>query len=166
MHDGTFGPTLCGKTTLAKARSREYFRQQGRRSIVFDPHLDDWGPHAWVTRDREAFRACVDASRSCEVWADEAAVTIARERDNMGLFTHSRHAGHRFHVLGHSGTDLLPGMRQQLSRLFLFRQPPSSAGIWAELFADERILECSTLEQFEFLDCELFKPPVRRKLRM
>lgn len=164
MHDGTFGPTLSGKSFLSKARSGEYYRAAGRRSIVFDPNCDDWGPHAFVTNNREAFEESVWNSRSCEVWAEEAAVTIARDRDLMPLFTRIRHNGHRFHVIGHSGADLLPGMRQQFTRLFLFRQPASAAETWAELFSDPRISECTTLERFEFLDCQLFKEPVKRRL--
>ena len=166
MHDGTFGPGLSGKTTLAQARSLAYFRATGRKSIVFDPNVDAWGPHAYVTNSRGTFLDSVWKSRSCEIWAEEAAVTIARDRDLMELFTRIRHNGHRLHVIGHSGSDLLPGMRQQLTRLFLFRQPRSAAEVWAELFAEEKILAACELAQFDFLDCELYRAPVRRRLAL
>ena len=165
MHDGTFGPGLSGKTTLAKARALAYFEKTGRRSIVFDPNGENWGGHCFVTSDRAAFSESVWQSKNCEIWAEEAAVSIDRDRELMPLFTRVRHNGHRLHVIGHSGADLLPGMRQQLTRLFLFRQPASAAEMWAELFTDPRILDCRNLEQFEFLDCQLYQPPVRRRLK-
>ncbi len=166
MITGIFGPIQSGKTTLARAPSVEIYRAERRRSIVFDPNAENWGGHAAVFTDSALFQKTVWRSQNCEIFADEAAVTVARDRDNMPLFTRVRHFGHRLTVIGHSGGDLLPGMRQQFTRLFLFRQPASAADVWAELFADGRILACADLAQFEFLDCRLYAAPVRSRLRI
>jgi len=48
VNGGIFGPTLCGKTTLAKKLSMHWFRAKQRRTLVLDPYLDRWGEHATV----------------------------------------------------------------------------------------------------------------------
>jgi hypothetical protein len=157
---GAFGPKLSGKTTLVKQLSRQYYSQRSMRSLVLDPNLDgDWGPQAWVTNDREAFFSVVWKSRNCLVIMEEAAASINRDREMVPMFTRLRHLEHRLIVVGHSGADLLPTMRQQFDTLYLFRQPASAGEVWAEVFADERIMECTRLKQYEILHCELFKDP-------
>jgi hypothetical protein len=159
---GAFGPKLSGKTTLIKSLCLQYWKQRGMRSLVLDPNQDgDWGPHCWVTADEEHFWRVVWASRNCIVVVEEAAATIRRDKNLIPVFTRMRHNEHRLIVVGHSGSDLVPTMRQQFDTLFLFRQPPSAAEIWAETFADSRIMECCTLKKYEFLRCELFQEPRR-----
>lgn len=159
---GAFGPKLAGKTTLVKSLSRDYWRGKGLRSLVLDPNEDgDWGPQAWTTADEDHFWGVVWASRRCLVIVEEAAATIRRDNDLVPVFTRMRHLEHRLLVVGHSGSDLRPTMRQQLDTLFLFRQPPQAAEIWAETFADDRIMECCTLKKYEFLHCQLFEEPRR-----
>jgi GTPase SAR1 family protein len=163
---GIFGPSLSGKTTLAKAIARADFAATGRLSLALDPHAEDWGEGTTVTDDRAAWLAAFWASTNCNAFLDEAAATVSRDRDMMPVFTRGRHQGHRLFILGHSGADLLPGMRQQFTRLYLFRQPASAAETWAELFADPAIKACADLAQFEFLDCALYRPPIRRRLKL
>jgi hypothetical protein len=159
---GCFGPKLSGKTTFIKSLSRDYWRGKGLRSLVQDPNLDgDWGAHAWVCADEKQFWSVVWGSRNCLVIVEEAAATIRRDRDLIPVFTRMRHNHHRLIVVGHSGADLLPTMRQQFDTLYLFRQPPSAAEVWAETFADGRIMECCTLRQYEILHCTLFGDPQR-----
>lgn len=159
---GVFGPKLSGKTTLVKGLSRDYWRQKGMKSLVLDLNQDqDWGPQAWCTADETAFWRVVWASRRCLVIVEEASATIRRDRDLIPVFTRLRHCEHKLIVIGHSGADLLPTMRQQFDTLYLFRQPPSAAEVWAETFADGRIMECCALNQFEILHCKLFGKPKR-----
>jgi hypothetical protein len=161
------GPKLSGKTTLVKHLSRDYWRQKNIRSLVLDLNQDqDWGVQAWTTADEKRFWSVVWASRNCLVIVEEAAATIRRDRDLVPVFTRMRHNEHRLIVVGHSGADLLPTMRQQFDTLFLFRQPPSAAEVWAEVFADERVMQCTTLKKYEILHCKLFEEPKKIILKV
>lgn len=171
---GIFGPKLSGKTTLAKELSRQYWARTRRRSLVLDPNLEDWGPQAWVTGDEEKFWAVVWREKSPTVFQDkikpslviveEAAETINRDKGLTNVFTRLRHLNHKLIVIGHSGENLLPIMRQQLDTLYLFRQSPDDAERWARSMTQEGFLDAAELEQYEFLFGERFKPPVKRKL--
>jgi hypothetical protein len=159
---GAFGPKLSGKTTFIKSLSRDYWTRKGIRSLVLDPNGDtDWGSQAWTTQREDQFWSVVWKSRNCLVIVEEAAATISRNRELIPVFTRLRHNEHRLIVVGHNGGDLLPTMRQQFDTLFLFRQPPAAAEIWAETFADRRIMECCTLKKYEILHCKMFEEPKR-----
>lgn len=162
---GVFGPSLCGKTTLVRELSREYWRKNQIKSLILDPHGEEWHNGAIVTADEEKFWEQVWASRNCLIVVEEAAATIRRERDLVPVFTRMRHLQHKLIVVGHSGADLLPVMRQQFDTLYLFRQPESSAKVWAEVFTDKTLLKSVELKQYEFIQAEMFKTPVRRILQ-
>ena len=173
LHFGIFGPGLSGKTTLAKYLSREYWRTWGVKSLVHDLNGDHWGPQAWVTTEEEKFWEMVwHRELDCALFVEEAAETIARDSAKTALFTRVRHRhapggpGHRLHVIGHSGANLLPVQRQQIHTLYLFRQSQAGAELWAEEFADERILGAVSLGQYEFLYCRLYQEPRRLRLRL
>lgn len=167
---GVFGPKLSGKTTLAKELSRQYWIRQHRRSLVLDINLETWGEQAWVTDDEEKFWSVVwkepafGKSKPSLVIVDEAAETINRDRTLVRVFTRLRHRQHKFIVIGHSGENLLPIMRQQLDTLYLFRQSPDDAERWARSMTQEGFLQAAELNQYEFLYGERFKPPVKRML--
>ncbi len=86
----------------------------------------------------------------------EAAESIKRDGEKTSLFTRIRHRGHRLHVSGHSGTNLTPEQRNQLHVINLFQQTPEAAKKWRETFMDERIMQATTLAQYEFLHCVLW----------
>lgn len=163
---GIFGPKLSGKTTLAKELSYLYWVRSNRRSLVLDPNLEDWGPQAWVTADEEKFWNTVwrENGKPSLVIVEEAAETINRDKGLTSVFTRLRHLKHKLIVIGHSGENLLPIMRQQLDTLYLFRQSPDDAERWARSMTQEGFLAAAELEQFEFLYGERFKAPVKRKL--
>lgn len=163
---GIFGPKLSGKTTLAKRLSAQLWQHAQLPSLVLDINGDIWGKHAFVTADERVFWQAVWQRKQCVVIVDEAAATIRRERELIPAFTRIRHQQHRLIVIGHNGMDLLPTMRQQFDTLYLFRQPKSAAIIWSELFADERLLSTTELQQYEFLFCELYKEPKKTKLEL
>lgn len=166
LHVGIFGPGLSGKTTLAKHLSRQYWRLNNVKSIVLDPHREDWGPQAFVTHDERVFLAMVAAERQCAVWIEEASQTIKRDKTKTHLFTSIRHRGHRMHVVGHSGAALTPEMREQLQTLFLFRQSPTVLEVWAELLSDDRIYGAAGLKQYEFMWCRLYHDPEVHTLKV
>lgn len=158
---GIFGPKLSGKTTLAKRISAEYWRTKRMRSIVLDLNGEQWHNGAWVTANEIQFWDAVWKLQNCLVVVEEAAATIRRDRDFIPAFTRIRHQQHRLIVVGHSGIDLLPTMRQQIDEIYLFRQPEKAAEIWADTFADTRLLTAMTLKQYEFLHCRLYGEPKR-----
>ena len=163
---GIFGPKLSGKTTLARALSERYWRQYKIRSLVLDPHEEQWGEQAKVFSDEDKFWLIVWKTEKCLVIVEEASATIRRERELIPVFTRLRHHNHILLVIGHSGVDLLPTMRQQLDTLFLFRQPESAAKIWAETFTQNELLQAVDLQQFEFIQTQLYKRPKRMKLKI
>ena len=157
LHAGTFGRGFSGKTFLAKEMSKQYWRGHSVKSLVLDPNLEEWGPQAFVTDDQELFWDMVwHREKQCALFIEESSETIARDSEKTSLFTRVRHRGHRLHVSGHSGMSLTPEQRNQLHVLFLFQQTPKAAKAWSETFMDERILQSTTLLQYEFLHCVLW----------
>lgn len=172
---GIFGPKLSGKTTLARELSKRYWRDARMRSFVLDPHLEDWGKQALVFGDEDPdrmaeqerlFWATVWRTEAALVIVEEASTTIRRERELIPVFTRLRHRRHKLIVIGHSGIDLLPTMRQQLDTIYLFRQPEEAAVIWSRTFCDKRLLAAEELAQFEFLEMRLYGTPSKRKLQL
>ncbi len=72
------------------------------------------------------------------------------------------------YVMCHSATDLLPGMRNNLTETFLFRQTEKSAEWWAETFMENGLLAAQYLpvKSYEFLHYKPDSPVVKRKLQL
>lgn len=182
LHIGIFGPSLSGKTTLAKHLSENLFAGHKIESLVLDPIGDDWGKHSkvFIPDGEEEEREMVEKDFWDEVWSsnrklvivDEGTETINNDRKLIPAFTRIRHRGHKLMVIGHRGTTLLPIMRDQISSLYLFRQSNKAAEIWVEQFSDDRIEQATKLNQYEFLMCVLYGGPggsnliVKRKLKI
>lgn len=156
---GIFGPKLSGKTTLAKTISAQYWQRYQIRSLVLDPHLEDWPSPAVVTADEETFWKTVWKSQNCIVFVEEAATTINRDRGLIQVFTRLRHCNHKLVVIGHSGVSLLPVMREQIDTVYLFRQPESACKVWAEVMTEERLYAAKELKQYEFIFHRLYGNP-------
>lgn len=164
---GIFGPSLCGKTTLAKVLSKEYHKTHKMATLVLDPNNDaDWGPHAKVFVDETQFWDVCWKSEHCLVIAEEAAETINRNKELISVFTRLRHKHHILMVIGHSGTNLLPVMRQQIDTLYLFRQGEKASKVWAEDAMEPRLLASSSLNQFEFIFYKRFQDPRKQRLTL
>lgn len=163
---GIFGPKLSGKTTLAKALARQYWLQHKIKTVCLDINEDQWDEWVTPSADEAVFWELVWKSRHCLVIVDEAAATIRREKTLIPVFTRLRHCNHKLLVIGHSGVDLLPVMRQQLDTIYLFRQPKSSAVIWSEVFTNDLLLQAVNLKQYEFIQHELYGPTTRAKLAL
>ncbi len=156
---GIFGPSLAGKTTLAKYLSREYWQKCKMRTLVLDPTNDDWGQQAMVFTDDAKFWDAVWKTQNCLVIADEASETINRDKELIPVFTRLRHHHHKLIVIGHSGVNLLPIMRQQIDTLYLFRQSRKACLIWCEDFIEDGFADAYTLKQYEFYRAERWKGP-------
>jgi hypothetical protein len=164
---GIFGPKLSGKSTLAKHLSRAYWTRKHIRSLVFDPHREQWGPQAWVTENEDMFWEGVWQVNGALVICEEAAATIRRDRDLIPVFTRLRHNRHRLLVIGHDGTDLLPVMRRQFDTIHLFLQPEEAIKLWLkDLPSISGLEQASQLRQYEFLRGQLFCRSVKLRLRL
>lgn len=153
---------MSGKTTLAKYMSRNYWQASGIKSIALDIHREQWGEQAWITENPESFDKMVWAEKGCAVFIDESSDTIARDGEMTKFFTRIRHNGHKLHVIGHSGTSLLPVMREQLQTLFLFRQSHDPAKEWSKLYGNPAIMVSTRLNQYEFLWCRFYAGTAER----
>ena len=156
---GIFGPKLSGKTTLAKKISLFYWRECQQRTLCLDINMEKWGDHCLVIEDEEKFWSMVWQTKDCLIIVDEASSTINRDKSFIPVFTRLRHLRHRLVVIGHSGTNLLPAMREQLDTLFLFRQPEKAAEIWANTFTEKGLLQATELKQYEYIFCRLYCAP-------
>lgn len=174
---GIFGPKKSGKTTLANKLAEEYWNQEGRRTLVLDPNQTDaWGPSCWqpdetfhgketTAEEREAqFWHTVWSTTNCLVICDDAGKTIDRDDSLTDVFTRINHNGHKLLVIGHSGTNLNPTMRQQMDVIYLFRTTPSAAKAWYEVFGYEEIKSSYTLDRYEFFYVRQYEGVQKLKL--
>ena len=164
VHAGIFGPTLCGKTTLAKSLCGD-FERKGIRTLVLDPYNADW-PCTYQTRKIGEFLAKAKASRSCALFVDESGQLDLRDAEHEWLLTGSRHFGHVCHVIGQTGVQLTPLGRSSITRLFLFRSTEETADYWREVFVDDRIRDATKLQRFEFIRAEMFGDVKRCRLSL
>lgn len=154
---GIAGESECGKSTLAKALSREIWRVKKIPSLIYDPRKYSWGNHAWVSGDESDWRAAVEKKRGCLVIIEDASETINRDREFSKFFTCIRHQLHWLMVLCHDATDLLRPMRRNLNELYLFNQTPDAVEMWKESQPSMRGLELSIgLPQFTFIHSRKF----------
>jgi hypothetical protein len=162
---GVFGPSESGKTTLSKKIAFHFFRAENRKSIVLDSIARSyWGDHAMVYTDEKKFWEDIFKQRDMLVVVDDGSVTINRDADLNRVFTTMRHQGHKLLVIGHGAENLLPQMRQQLQRVFLFSQGMKSKEDWEKVFPNKDLSELLTLQQFEFLTVANWKPVQKFKL--
>jgi len=152
----------CGKTFAAMTTSAQAFRQERRRSIVYDPNGYDWGRHAIVfTGGRVgAFWDFAWRQRNCFVYVDEVVTSMPRDADCNEHFTRIRHRGHQLHMLLHVATNLLPMQRGQANTLYLFNQDPASAKVFASEWNEPRALDATTLRKREFINFQKFADPL------
>jgi hypothetical protein len=178
MHIGIFGPTRGGKTTLANALLAQK-KKAGFANLVCDPLLVDlprekwgqvWPGAVWITTDISEF---IDKARRCKrcfLFVEESSLSVKRCRDVSWLFVAAGNplaGGHTTVVIGQDASSLLPGMRQQLSTVYLFRCHPDLAEVWSYQFADPEIVKIAPkLNRFEFITCETYraKPLAAQKL--
>ncbi len=160
------GPTLSGKTTLAKAISQEFYRKRGIRSLILDINDDEinWGPQAKIYTDPDEFWKVIWETRGFLIIIDESTETIDRAKNLRSVFTRMRHQYHSLMVIGHEGGSMLPIMRKQITSVYLFRQPEGGADMWCKQLCDRRLEESEGLQQYEFIYLKMFGTPIKSKL--
>ena len=164
VHAGIFGPTLCGKTTLAMKLCAD-FESRGVKCLVLDPYNGEWKA-SFQTRKMDEFLTVAKRSRACALFVDEAGQLDFRDKNHEWILTGSRHWGHVAHVIGQSGVQMTPLARSCITRLFLFRSTDQTAEYWRDTFVDDRIREATTLERFEFIRAEMFGRVSRNTLKL
>lgn len=164
---GIFGPSESGKTTLAKKVSAFMFASEKRKTLALDPvQKGNWGPHAVVYTDEKTFWEAIFKAKNCLVIVDDASVTINRDNELNGVFTTLRHCGHKLLVIGHHPQNLLPQMREQLQRVFIFSQTPKSLELWQLNFPQADLSMAQSLQQFEFITVANHSPVQKYKLTL
>jgi hypothetical protein len=153
------GTTESGKTTCGK-RLAERWLDNGVDVIVLDPLNDPgWipqgytlqsdgfyretedGPGIFQTSDVDEFLSAFWASRSCAVFIDEAGDAVGRYDVVMQkTATRGRHWGHSVHFLTQRGSQIAVTVRDQCTRMFLFRTGPRDAKTHAEEWAQPELL--------------------------
>ena len=171
---GIFGASESGKSTLARKISLFMWRVEKRPTIVLDPisKSNAWGDHAKVFIDEERFWKYAglnddDLTRNatnCLVIVEDASVTINRDNALNGVFTTMRHRGHKLLVIGHNSNNLLPQMREQLQRVFLFLTTAKAIESWNNNFPGQDLTPATQLNQYEFLTVANYAKPERFKL--
>lgn len=164
VHAGIFGPTMCGKTTLAMELCADLERR-GMKCLVLDPYNGDWKA-SFQTRSMAEFLRVAKNSRSCGLFVDEAGQLDFRNAEHEWILTGARHWGHVAHISGQSGVQMTPLARSSITRLFLFRSTDQTCEYWRNTFVDDRIRAATTLERFEFLRCQMFGAVTRCKLTL
>lgn len=100
INGAAFGMIKSGKTTLARKIAWHFWKTKGIRSIYFDPKCDpvgNWWPESGtVFYDPEKFWKAAWDNTNLFVVADEAAISIGRDRDLMAVFTMMNGRHHRF----------------------------------------------------------------------
>jgi molybdopterin-guanine dinucleotide biosynthesis protein len=159
---GIFGASESGKTTLAKKISYHFWQTERRPSIVLDcVSKSNWGAHAAVFVNEEKFWKYIFEAKNALIVVDDASVTINRDNELNGVFTTMRHQGHKLLVIGHSAGNLLPQMREQLQRIFLFLQNEDSIKKWENVFPTADLQGATQLKQYEFLTVANYSPAKR-----
>jgi molybdopterin-guanine dinucleotide biosynthesis protein len=162
---GIFGASESGKTTLAKKISAHLWKREKRPTLVLDAvSVSNWGGHATVFTKEEIFWRVIFQKTNSLVIVDDASVTINRDNELNGVFTTLRHQGHKLIVIGHSAGNLLPQMREQLQRIFLFLQNRKSIEAWETVFPMQDLSAATQLQQYEFLTVANYSPPQKFKL--
>jgi hypothetical protein len=156
---GIFGASESGKSTLAKKIVVTLHQREGREALVLDPLAkDNWGSHAPVWTDEAAFWAEIFRQKGKVVVVDDASATINRDRELNKVFTALRHQNHKLVVIGHDASNLLPQMRAQLQRVFLFLQNRKSVEEWEVVFPGKDLTPATQLQQYEFLTVANYQP--------
>lgn len=160
------GGSMSGKTTLAIALCRRERSRHHARSLVFDPFRTEhqWGAWAWVTDDIGAFRRAVLNTSGCAVFWDESTTSLKPATDeDKAFFVNLRHRHAALYLIAHDLNVMSPVMRGSLTDAYVFRQSRQRARDWAELFADDAMMQAATLGQYEFLHKRPFGAVTRHR---
>lgn len=155
MHVAILGITNSGKTTLAKRLAREY-RARRVPVLVLDPMGTGWDCD-YITDDPDTFLLAARDSRGCMLFIDEAGEVVGQwDREHHWLATRARHYGHVSHFISQRGVQIARTVRDQCTKMFLFRTGLADAKIHAEEWAEPRLKGAPDLPQGECFVADRF----------
>ena len=148
-HSLIIGMTGSGKSTLAKMICQS---AKGKvKTCVLDPvHDPDWQAD-FQTSDSEEFLSYVRRERSHLCFIDEGGQSIGRyNRPMEWTATTSRHLGHSVYYILQGASQVMPIIRSNCERAYLFACDPTIIDVVSREFAEPVIRDRPRLEKFEF----------------
>jgi hypothetical protein len=157
MHTLICGTTESGKTTLAH-KLAQFDEQEKRPIIVFDPVLTETMVGDWPTKntavytDEEKFvRAITKLREPHSVYIDEGADIFSHAQpENRWILTRGRHYGFEVTLICQRPKLVMPSVRHQCSRCFIFRVARSDLREISEDFGHSGLAKIS-LDNGDFL---------------
>lgn len=133
--------------------------------FVHDPHgtRTAWPSSSLVYHfdSVELLIAALKKSQRVKAYIEESGESIGRGSDAVDkqwLATGSRKWGHVVTFICQEAQQILPVIRKNCMRGLIFRQSLTNAKLLANDFADDGLLRITSLQQYEFLYVERFKP--------
>lgn len=110
-----------------------------------------------VTSNPHKFLITAQKSRSCMLYLDESGETVGRYNDEMlWLATRARHYGHISHFITQRVVLLNRTVRDQCSKLFVFRVSANDAKALADDWANPHLYNAANLDKYQFIYCNRF----------
>lgn len=161
MHTLILGRTRMGKTTWAVELAKE-FKRQGQKVAVLtvagaggitDPR---WAGVDLVTADRSKFLKVIRSPNTfrVKVFVDEANQTVGwHDLEMEATATAGSLNGLTCHYLSQRASSFNKSVREQCSRLVMFRQGPDDCEAMARQFIQPALLLGTRLNKGEYFHC-------------
>ncbi len=154
MHVLILGRTGQGKSTLLRQLSRQY-QKAGVRTLLFTTvqSASDRQSFSEVYYDRAQFMQRVFASTRCCVFIDEAGEMVNRSlaTETQILATRTRHLGHSVHFAAQRAAMIVPTVRDQCERAYIFRVSWSDAKALADEYGEPDVLAARSFRKGEYI---------------
>lgn len=168
-HGLVLGGTKSGKTTYVLMLC-EQLKKMGFKIFWFTAVPEDRikALTPFFTLDKaQALKWFKDYRRGIFVF-DEGSATVGRHDPEIeATATRGRHKAFGEHCciyIGQSARQVNPTVREMVGWVVMFRQGKKSAELLAEDLMEPRLINCVTLNQFEYLRYERFKPLKKGRL--
>lgn len=162
MHVLILGMTRSGKTTLAVQLAQQYRAARKPVAVLTPAGLGGQTDPRWnpvsnlVTSDRGKFLAVLTSPKTWGAMAmvDEANQTIGwHDVDMERLFTAGSMHGLTMHAIAQRAASFNKTIREQCSRLYLFRQGPDDAMEMARQFGHPELKQAPKLGKGQYFTC-------------
>lgn len=160
--------TEFGKSSLARAMSREYVAM-GHSPIVLDAMRNrEWGSTAIIFSDPDEFLRYVKDPKQClrqPIFVEEAGLAVNKyAQEFQWLTTFSRHHGMRTHIVAQRAEMVDKTIRSQCANLAAFGLPYDDAKAYAREFNGKEIMQCVDFKPGTYIHKTRAAPGVIRKL--
>lgn len=156
-HNLIIGMTESGKTTLAKLVCSEA-KKKGVKTAVLDPLHDEWDCD-FQTSNQDEFLTYVRSNQKHMLFIDESGTSIGRYNPAMEwLATTSRHLGHSCWFIMQGSAQVMPIIRTNCSKCFLFATDARMTDIIASEFCEPELRAMPTADKLHFRLISRFNP--------